>query len=186
MGRHAEALQEVGAALELEPLSMVTNARFGQFLYQAGEYEQALERLRHARKLDPDFWLTRFNLGRVYERLGQYSEAMIELRAAAERAKGNGEVSGALGYTLAVANREAEARRVIEELECAQARGLVHSYPLALIAAGLGDRDRMFEQLHSALSHRDAGLTFLKIEPQWKPYSSAAKSKEICERLAFP
>jgi DNA-binding winged helix-turn-helix (wHTH) protein/tetratricopeptide (TPR) repeat protein len=186
MGRHAEALQEAGVALELEPLSMVTCARFGQFLYQAGEYEQALERLRHALKLDPDFWLTRFNLGRVYERLGQYSEALIELRAAAERARGNGEVSGALGYTLAVANREAEARSVIEELEYAQTRGLVYGYPLALIAAGLGDRDRMYAHLDSALRDRDTSLTFLKIEPRWKPYMSAVKFKEVYDRLAFP
>jgi DNA-binding winged helix-turn-helix (wHTH) protein/Tfp pilus assembly protein PilF len=186
MGRHDKALQEAAVALELEPTSIVTRARFGQFLYQSGDYGQALERLGDALKLDPDFWLARFNLGRVYERLGQYSEALIELRAAAERAKGNGEVQGALGYTLAVAGRTPEARSVLDELERAQARGLVYGYPLALIAAGLGDRDRMYEHLHSALNDRDAGLTFLKIEPRWKPHSSAATFKEIYDRLTFP
>jgi TolB-like protein/Flp pilus assembly protein TadD len=186
MGRHDEALQEAGVALELEPTSIITRARFGQFLYQAGDYGQALERLRDASKLDPDFWLTRFNLGRVYERLGQYSDALIELRAAAERARGNGDVWGALGYTLAVADCRKEARSVIDELEGAQAHGLVYGYPLALIAAGLGGGDRMYEHLHSALNDRDAGLTFLKIEPRWRPYSRAAKFKTVYDRLAFP
>jgi DNA-binding winged helix-turn-helix (wHTH) protein/tetratricopeptide (TPR) repeat protein len=186
IGRHDEALQEAGVALELEPTSIVTRARFGQFLYQAGDYGQALERLRHALELDPDFWLARFNVGRVYERLGQYSEALTELRAAADRAQGNGEVWGALGYALAAAGRKAEARAVMDELEAAQARGLVYGYPLALIAAGLGDRDRMYAHLRNALHDRDAGLTFLRIEPRWKPYSSEGPFKEVCDRLAFP
>jgi Tfp pilus assembly protein PilF len=186
MGRHDEALEEAAVALELEPTSIVTRARLGQFLYQAGEHGQALEQLRHALKLDPDFWLARFNLGRVYERLGQYAEALIEFRAAAEGAKGSGEVWGALGYALAAAGRKTEARGVMDELEQAQARGLVYSYPLALIAAGLGDRDRMYAHLCNALHDRDVGLTFLRIEPRWKPHSREVKFKGVCDRLAFP
>jgi DNA-binding winged helix-turn-helix (wHTH) protein len=185
MGRHAEALQEAGVALELEPTSTVTHARLGQFLYQAGDYVSALKQLRHALKLDPDFWLTRFNLGRIYERSGQYAEAIKELQAAADRAKGNGEIQGALGYTLAVAGRTAEARHVFDELEQAHAGGLVYSYALALTAAGLGDRDAMFAHLRNALSDRDTGLTFLKIEPRWKPYDSAPAFREVYDRLGF-
>jgi DNA-binding winged helix-turn-helix (wHTH) protein/tetratricopeptide (TPR) repeat protein len=186
MGRHDEALREAGVALELEPTSVVTQARLGQFLYQAGDYGRAVERLQQALRLNPDFWLARFNLGRVYERLGRYSDALVELRAAADRARGSGEVQGALGYTLAAAGLLAESRAVYDELERAQARGLVYSYSLALIAAGLGDRDLVYAHFDSALTDRDPGLTFLKIEPRWQPYSSTARFKAVYDRMHFP
>lgn len=185
MGRHDQALDEAGLALDLEPTSTITHARIGQFLYQAGDYEGALKRLSRALKLDPDFWLTRFNLGRVYERQGKYDDALAELGAAADRATGSGEVQGALGYTLGVCGRTAEARRVFDQLEQAQARGLVYGYHLALIAAGLGDRNQMYAHLRGALNDRDAGLTFLKVEPGWKPYSSETAFKEVLERVGF-
>jgi DNA-binding winged helix-turn-helix (wHTH) protein/Tfp pilus assembly protein PilF len=185
MRRHERAAHETRLALELDPSSTVTQARLGQFLYQAGDQEGALEQLHRALKIDPEYWMTRLNLGRVYERQGRYAEALIELRAACDRAKRSGEVTGTLGYALAVSGREAEARKVFEEMERAQDAGLVYGYYLALIAAGLGDREQMYAQLRNALDDRDPGLTFLLVEPRWAPYSSEAAFQDVLDRVGF-
>ena len=185
MGRHDEALQEAQLALTLDASSPVTNARLGQFLYQAGDYQGALEQLRRALRLDREYWMTRLNLGRIYERQGRYGDALIELRAAYDRAKGSGEAKAALGYTLAVAGRDAEVGLIVDELTRAEGRGLVYGYHLALVAAGLGDREQMYERLHSALHDRDVGLTFLRVEPRWKPFMHEPRFQEVLERVGF-
>ena len=185
MGRHERAVHETRLALELDPSSTVTHARLGQFLYQAGDQEGALEQLSRALTMDPEYWMTRLNLGRVYERQGRYAEALIELRAACDRAKGSGEARGTLGYALAVSGRQSEARKVLEEMQRAQDAGLVYGYYLALIAAGLGDREQMYAQLRSALDDRDPGLTFLLVEPRWAPYSSEAAFEDVLDRVGF-
>jgi len=185
MGRHEEALQEVSIALQLEPTSVITLARLGQVLYQAGDLDGARQRLEEARKHNPDFWLTRLNLGRVYERQGNYDSALGELNAAVDRARGSGEVKGVLGYTLAACGQSAAARHVAEDLESAEARGLVYGYQLALIAAGSRDRDRMYTHLHAALNDRDVGLTFLLAEPRWKPHLHEPAFRDILERVGL-
>jgi DNA-binding winged helix-turn-helix (wHTH) protein/tetratricopeptide (TPR) repeat protein len=185
MGRHERALHETRLALELDPSSTVTHARLGQFLYQSGDHEGALKQLHRALKMDPEYWMTRLNLGRVYERQGRYAEALVELHAACDRAKRSGEARGTLGYTLAVSGRESAARKVFEEMERAQHAGLVYGYYLALIAAGLGDREQVYAQLRSALDDRDPGLTFLLVEPRWAPYSREAAFQEVLNRVGF-
>ena len=185
MGRHGEALGEARLALTLDATSPVTNARFGQFLYQAGEYEGALEQLRRALRLDREYWMTRLNLGRIHERQGRYGDALIELQAACDLSRGSGEAKAALGYTLAFAGRDAESRRIVDELTQAEARGLVYGYHLALIAAGLGHREQMYEHLQRALNDRDVGLTFLQVEPRWKPFMHEPRFQEILERVGF-
>jgi DNA-binding winged helix-turn-helix (wHTH) protein/tetratricopeptide (TPR) repeat protein len=186
MGRHQQALAETKIALELDPTSAVTQARLGQFLYQAGDHGAALEQLRYALRLDPGYWMTRLNLGRIYERQGRFEEALVELRAACDHAKGSGEVKGTLGHALALSGNGTEARELLKEIEQLQARGLVYGYALALIAAGLGDRDQMYAHLQSALDDRDAGLTFLQVETRWEPYRREAAFQEVLERVGLP
>jgi len=185
MGRHEQALAETKIAHELDPTSAVTHARLGQFLYQAGDHTAALEQLRRALRLDPDYWMTRLNLGRIYERQGRFAEALVELRAACDRAKGSGEVKGALGHALAVSGDRTEARELLNDMEQLQSRGLVYGYSLALIAAGLGDREQMYAHLQSALDDRDVGLAFLRVEPRWQPYRREAAFHDVLERVGF-
>jgi lipoprotein NlpI len=41
--------------LVLDPLSILPNARFGQFLYQSGDYNAALDQLRSTLELDANW-----------------------------------------------------------------------------------------------------------------------------------
>jgi hypothetical protein len=74
---------------------------------------------------------------------------------------------------------------VFDEMERAQDGGLVYGYYLALIAAGLGDREQMYAQLRSALDDRDPGLTFLLVEPRWAPYSREAAFQDVLHRVGL-
>ena len=60
IGRHQEALHEIGIALELDPLSSLVHAAFGQRLNAAGHHREALVRFEDARALGADSsWIFR-------------------------------------------------------------------------------------------------------------------------------
>lgn len=184
-GRHDEAFREVRKALDLDPLSTLTNARLGQFLYQAGEYDQALQQLTSTLELDPSSPMVRLNLGRVYERKGMHPESVAELRKACELS-GSGEARAMLGYSLAASGQADEARSIMAELAAEQSKGFVQSYNMALICAGLDERQRALEHLDVALGARDVGLTFVNVEPKWRPFDRDEAFRRVTTLAGFP
>jgi hypothetical protein len=90
-----------------------------------------------------------------------------------------------LGYARAVSGDAAGARRVLDGLESEEASGRVHGYAMALIAAGLEDTERVFAELESALTDRDPGLTFLRVEPRWAGYAADARFQHVLERVGL-
>lgn len=185
MGRHAEAVAQVRKAVDLDPVSAVSNARLGQFLYHAGEYDEALEQLLNTIELDTDFWMTHLNLGRVYERKQMYREAVAELRKTCELLETNAEAKAMLGYVLAVSGSSREAESVLQQLIQESKRQFVPRSNLAAIYAGLGDRERMHEQLEKAFEDRDVRLTFIKVEPIWNEYRIDNRFSNLLERIGF-
>jgi DNA-binding winged helix-turn-helix (wHTH) protein/tetratricopeptide (TPR) repeat protein len=186
MGRHEEALRETGRALELEPLSIVTNTRMGQFLYQAGEYDRALEQLRGTFELEPNFWMAHLIFGRVLDTIGRQSEAIAAFRRAAAMAATSGEARAAVGYALARSGDTDAGRHVRDELAARRRRDFSDSYHVALVSAGLADHDAVHDWLNRALADRDLGLTFMRVEPRWRPYERDPVVRRIIGTVAFP
>jgi len=186
MGRHGEALREARAAVAIEPLSIVTNARLAQFLYQAGEYDRALDQLQSTIELEPNFWMVHLVRGQVLEMVGRRREAMPALRQAVTLANASGEAKAALGYTLAGCGEIKAARDILTELADRRRQGHSQAYHLALVCAGLGDRDGMQRSLNQALVDRDVGLTFIGIERRWRPYADDLVVQQVTAALGFP
>jgi tetratricopeptide (TPR) repeat protein len=186
MGRHAESVREVGRALDLEPLSIVTNARLGQFLYHAGEHDRALRQLRSTLELEPNSWMLHLILGRVLETIGSPREALVELRQAVALANASGAAKASLGHALARSGDADDARRIYAELSDSLACGRSEAYHLALVAAGLGDRQNLHQWLKRALADRDLGLTFMRVEPRWRAYDQDPVVQDVMAALCFP
>ncbi len=74
----AEALEEIRRALELDPLSLATNAFEGLILYYARQYGRAEESLRKTIKTNPRFSLAHGYLGGVYAQQQKYDDALAE------------------------------------------------------------------------------------------------------------
>ena len=186
MGRHSEALREARAAVDIEPLSIVTNARLAQFLYHAGEYDRALDQLRSTLELEPNFWMVHLVLGQVREIGGRPREAIVALRQAVTLANDSGEAKAALGYALASSGETNAARQIYTELADRRTQGHSQAYHLAMVCAGLGDRDGMHRWLNQALMDRDVGMTFMRIEPRWRRYDDDPVVQKVMAALGFP
>lgn len=72
-----------------------------------------------------------------------------------------------LGYALAKAGKQAEARALLAELLKAAAERYVSAYNIALIHNGLGEREECLKWLERAYELRDQKMVFLKVEPKW-------------------
>ena len=124
-------------------------------------------------------------LGQAYEQLGQYELALDALTTATRFSGDNSKAVSVRAYTLAKAGRAREAREVLDTLEAISRKRYVPPYAFALIYAGLGERDAVFEWLERAYAARDVHLIFLTVDPKWDSYRADARFIALLARCGF-
>jgi hypothetical protein len=88
-------------------------------------------------------------------------------------------------YGLAAAGQDAEARRVLEELESEGQGSYVRAEFLAAAYGMLGDRDEAFRQLDLALEQRSAGLIYLHLDPLYDPLRDDPRFSVLVEKIGL-
>src|SRR5207245_8997425 len=96
---------------------------------------------------------------------GGRQEAIASLRAGRGGLGSNPEVEGELGYALGVASRRAESLAMLEGLRQLSSTRYVSPYSVALVHAGLGDRDQALAWLDKAYVERSDYMPYLNREP---------------------
>jgi TolB-like protein/Flp pilus assembly protein TadD len=184
-GRHSEVLPEMLRARELDPLDPMIHAMSSQVAFQAGDYPAALEQARQAINLDPEFWIGYVMKGQVLIQLGQTDPAIEALSMAARFSNNNSKAMSMRGYLLATTGRAAEAREVPGALEAPSRTRYVPPFAMALVSAGLGEKDATFEWLERAYQARDVHLMFLTVDPKWNPFRTDPRFRALLERCDF-
>jgi TolB-like protein/lipoprotein NlpI len=183
-GQHEEAIAEIKRAVKLDPLSPILSTLLAEFLYHARRYDEAVAEFQNAVELAPNFWVARLNFAKVYEQTGEPSRAIAELEVARTFADGSTEPSSLLGYVLATTGRNAEAEKSLAKLLALANRKYVPPFNIALIYAGLGKDDLMFEWLERGVQDRDVRMTFLR-DPKWDRLRNNARFKEILRQVGL-
>lgn len=184
-GQHTEAATEIGKARRLDPFSPITHAMTGQFIYFAGRYQEAIEPLEKAFAIDPGFWVAHIVMGKIHERSGRPAAALESLDKAYGFSGGNTEALSIKGYVLARNGRRGEAEQMVHELIRSGQSRFVPPYNVALIYAGLGDRESSLEWLNKAFEARDAHMVFLTIDPKWDDLRSHPRFQQLLRRCGF-
>jgi hypothetical protein len=108
------------------------------------------------------------------------------LRDATRFSGGNSKAISLRGYLLAKTGRANDAREVMRQLEANSRERYVPPYALALVHAGLGEREAVFEWLDKAYGARDAHLIYLPVDPKWDPYRTDPRFVALLARCGFP
>jgi TolB-like protein/tetratricopeptide (TPR) repeat protein len=185
LSRHSDGLQEKRKALALDPLSVVVRTDLARMLYFARQFESALEHYRSALELDPNFTMARLGLAHVYEQMGRRDDALSALETALRVSPGSAFVLAQAARGRALAGDRLQTHAALNELGRIAKHKYVSPYDLALVHAGLGDRDHVFEHLHAALEHRSLWLGYLNVEPQWDSFRNDPRFKEILLRVGL-
>jgi Flp pilus assembly protein TadD len=185
-GRHVEARSALQRLCQLDPLYAMNHAMASQVAFQGRDYDSALEHARQAVVIDPEFWIGHMELGQAYERLGSTDLALDALMSASRLSGGNSKPISLRAYVLAKAGRADDARELLSMLDTVSRDRYVPPFAMALVHAGLGDREHMFEWLDRACAARDVHLIFLTVDPKWDPYRTDPRFQAILARCGFP
>jgi DNA-binding winged helix-turn-helix (wHTH) protein/TolB-like protein/Flp pilus assembly protein TadD len=185
MSRFQEAGVEAQRAMEEDPLSLIIGSNAGWTYSLAGKGDQAIEILKKAIEIDPSFPRTHFRLGRAYEQKKSYDLAISELVQAVNLSPEDACYQGALGHVYAISGHTNQARKVLHDLESRIGQPYVPAYAIALVYAGLGEKDRAISWLEKAFEDRSTSIAFLKLDPELIGLHSDPRFKELAQRINF-
>jgi tetratricopeptide (TPR) repeat protein len=183
-GRFEEALAELERARVLDPLSRIISVLLGNTLRAARRYDDALRQLRATLELDPSFAYTHFYLCWVYLFKRLPHDAVAECERGAELS-GRNLVEGMalLAHAYAASGERAKATAILRELEARSRREYVSPYAIALTHLALGDTDRTFAWLDSAVTARDPLLRINILDPTLDPLHADARFARLRARM---
>jgi serine/threonine protein kinase/Flp pilus assembly protein TadD len=190
MGRSEEARAEMRRAQELDPLSLIISADAGKILYHSRQYDEAVVELRRTLEMDPGFPVARLMIGYVYAQKGMHREAFAAFQKTPDTAQsllesGSPQVMGWLGYIYATMGRKDEAQKVIERIESLKGRGYISPYDIAVIYAGLGQKDQAFIWLEKGFADRYWMVSLIKVDPKLDALRSDARFQDLLNRAGL-
>jgi TolB-like protein/DNA-binding winged helix-turn-helix (wHTH) protein/Flp pilus assembly protein TadD len=183
LGRLDEAAAQARRGLEADPLSGSLSDDLAGALYQARRYDDAIRQYQRTLEIDPRRPGARLGLGTAYVQSGRHGEAVAELEKAVSLSGRTSANLAQLGYAYAAAGRRNEALKILEELS-----GPDYSapYDLAVLYAGLGQREQALAQLMKAYDERSGWIIFLKVEPQFDSLRDDPRYAELLRRMGLP
>jgi TolB-like protein/Tfp pilus assembly protein PilF len=180
-GNLQEAMREVERGVELDPVSGRTFRDAAVTYYFSRRYDEALPLVRRAQALNISLPEYVFPLGDIYAEKGLYAEAIGEFLQLGDKPH----ALGHLGNTYARAGKVDAARKTILELEEHVRKDGLGRYEIALVYAGLGDRNEAFAWLEDSYKAHDEGLTHLKIDPCLDPLRSDPRFAGLLRRVGL-
>ena len=187
MRRNDEAITVDKRAQQIDPLSVFPTANVGVVYLLARQWDPAIEQLQHAIAIDPNFWFSYPFLGRAYEHKGKLPEAIAQFQRALDLEKENAEIWSGLGNAYAVSGNRAEAQKVLDHLKELSAHHWVAPYNVAVIYAGLGEKDQAFALLERAYQDRSYYLpSFLTMDERLDNLHSDPRFAALVKRVGLP
>ena len=188
-GRLDEGFAEGQRTLELDPLSPQVIGTMAYHSLAARRYDDSIAQYRKAMELDPGLESVHAQLSWAYGCKGNYAEAIAANEKAGTEvhpipAENQLNAAG-LGWVYALAGRRGDARKVIEQFKVLEARADVDHYNVAVVYAGLGEKDRTFEALERAYAQRSGSLAFLNADPFFKDMRSDPRYEDLLHRIGL-
>jgi tetratricopeptide (TPR) repeat protein len=104
--------------------------------------------------MDPSFAMAHYELGQASVQTHKYDEAILELQQAIELSGGNRLCTSHLAYVYALSGRRNEATKILDDLKNGSHQRYSNAADVALIYAGLNDKDQAFTWLQKAYDER--------------------------------
>lgn len=172
-GRPDEALPHIRKALESDPLSLSINADLGRVLYFARRYDESLEQYQKTLEMDPNFLGAKSDVLPLYELKGMREEWFSVM----ERLNWNDEPDLKHAY-IKGGMRAFWIRRL---------KNRSTSYLVkAEIYTRLGEKDRAFEELNTAITTRQFGVAQVTVDPILDSLRLDPRFDDLLHRLGLP
>jgi serine/threonine-protein kinase len=182
----SEPEREIAIARKLDPLSVPINIDYAYILHYYQRNDEALRAVQLALEMNPKYSPGYFWLGRIYTSEHRYKEADSALKNIGTLRTWTPAMA-VLGYLYAKSERADDAKAILAEFDAlARAGRYASGYAIAVIYAGLGDRERTLSALEAAYRERSHWLVWLKRDPRWDEIREQPRFRELVRRVGLP
>jgi tetratricopeptide (TPR) repeat protein len=174
--------------VELDPVTPATSYCLGQYGYSlAGRYEEAIAQLEKTLILDPNHFYAQIFLAYNYALMGKYSEAIdqADKTIASRQTTEDPWLLAWLGWVYAVSGRQEIAQKFVKNLLDLRERRYVDANLVAVVYAGLGEKDRTFEWLTKAYEEHASIIAWLKVESALTNMRSDPRYKDLLKKMGW-
>lgn len=185
LGRSDEAIAEAQLALELDPLSTTLSDDLGMAFFLAGRYDEAERQHLRTLEIEPDRPDSIYQLGNIYTQRGQFDAAIGAYEKAMKLSERTSNYLGGLGHAYAVAGKTVEARGVLTEMNAMSNQKYVSPYDLAIVYAGLGEKDVAVEKLNQAYVEKSGWSIHLQVDPFLSLLHGDPRFQDLLRRAGF-
>jgi TolB-like protein/Flp pilus assembly protein TadD len=184
-GRTEEGHEQISRAREADELSAVISNNLAESLAEKGDLQGAIDECRRGLAISPAWFIYR-TLAYSYFQLGQKEEALANARKSGQAPSALPRVRQVEGYIHAVNGNRGEAIAIARLLEDEFAKGQADGRDVAVVYAGLGDRDKVFEWLEKDFQKRSTSLVELRMEVPFYPLRTDPRFNDLLKRMNLP
>ncbi|HEV2290598.1 MAG TPA: tetratricopeptide repeat protein, partial [Gemmatimonadales bacterium] len=184
VGHPDSAIADLTRARAMDPLSLILNARLANMLYLARRFDEAIPQARQALTLDPSYGPAHGLLAQSYLALGRCDDAASE---AAREGETYGYEAFLGGVIAARCGRKQDAVQWIARLKARIRSGrYVSPEAIAIIYAGLDQRDSAFAWLDRAYTDRTWSLYTIEADPMLDGLRADPRFAALARRVGLP
>jgi eukaryotic-like serine/threonine-protein kinase len=186
-GRFDEGIAEIKRAQELNPTSARTFTQAAWSYLTSRRFDEAILECKRAQELDRSVAHTL--LAWLYARKGMRDEAGSELQKAIDfRYPRKDSVDGLaedawLASAYVLLDRRTEIVRQAEEWRERAAREYIDPYNLAVVYAGLGEKDRALELLKRAFEEHTPSMVLIFVDPVFDSMRSDPRFQSLVRQM---
>jgi adenylate cyclase len=182
-GRDEEAMEQIRAAREMDPLSPIISTSLAQHRYFDRDYDRAMAEAGTALALDSTHVPAHLALGMAAVHRGDHQRA-LEAYGTASRLLGRDApiVAALTAHALGLAGDTARAGAIYRGLRAAADSAYVAPQYLAVAALGLGLHDEAVDWLEAAFEERSAAVVYMRLEPVVDPLREHPGFRQLVRR----
>lgn len=181
-GRNEEAIREAKAAVRIDPASPVMNMQLGAAFFYARQYPEAIRQLNLTLELDPAFLPALSYLGQSLEEDGNFDQAVATLNSLSGRCSEKA-VRAMIAHVRAKAGDRGFCRDSLGFLTRPEREDPVNQYALALVRAGMGEKDAAIQHLEKAFGEKSSSLVYLKADPRFDSLREEERFKALIQQI---
>ena len=186
MRRGDDALAEMERARQLDPVSPALNAYMGALLYFSHRYDEIIQRMRPIIEAHPQYHEPHWWLAMAYEQKGDWAKAIEEGEKTLSLYGDETEGLASMGHLFAMAGRTADARKMLRRILDLSGKRYVPAYGVAVLYAGLGERDEAFRWLRKVEQDPTEDFAFVHLDPRLSELRSDSRFADVLRLMRLP
>jgi serine/threonine-protein kinase len=184
-GRMKEALDQVFAARDLDPFSLIVNTNVGWVLDRAGRHEDAIAQFERTLALDSTYTQARWRLVEALLNAGRVDEAVAQGERLVAQSDSAPPALALLAETEASAGRRDVALALLTRARARAGKSYLPPASVAGVFARLGDVDSALTWLEKSVAERSNASVYLGGEEKDSPLRRDPRFRALLVRVGI-